>query len=150
MSNQEEEYYIINDLENFVESARVMVYDMFGKQEQKNDEIEFKYSLKELSKEDSNELDSVLSQSEATTIAKPFLKKQKHKITNIERFIISNEKFLEMIEALNSRLISNLLNYLANKGLIESAYDEKINDFIFWINDETDENDEEIQKPETD
>ena len=45
---------------------------------------------------------------------------------------------------MNSRMISNLLNGLVSKGLVESSYDSELNDFVFWIKDENKE------KPETD
>jgi len=43
---------------------------------------------------------------------------------------------------MNGRLVSNMLTSLVSKGLIESAYDEQINDFVFWIKDN--------ESPETD
>jgi hypothetical protein len=44
---------------------------------------------------------------------------------------------MEMIESFNSRMISNMLNHLVNRGLLETAYDADSNDFVFWIKDET-------------
>jgi hypothetical protein len=32
-------------------------------------------------------------------------------------------------------MISNILNSLVNKGMIETAFDNKSNDFVFWIKD---------------
>ena len=49
-----------------------------------------------------------------------------------EKYVISDELFLEMLECFNSRLISNLLNSLVNAGLVESAFDSTLNDFVFW------------------
>lgn len=40
-----------------------------------------------------------------------------------------------IITALNDRLVSNILNSLVNKGLIETAYDDSRNDFVFWVKD---------------
>ena len=45
-------------------------------------------------------------------------------------------------------MVSNILNQLVNKGILESAYDEKSNDFIFWLKESI--GDEEKNKPETD
>jgi hypothetical protein len=44
-------------------------------------------------------------------------------------------------------MISNILNSLVNKGVLDSAYDSDQNDFIFWVKD-----DDETQnkKSETD
>jgi hypothetical protein len=38
-------------------------------------------------------------------------------------------------------MVSNILNSLVNKGVLDSAYDDEQNDFIFWVK-------EEKQKPE--
>ncbi|NBT08684.1 MAG: hypothetical protein EBS98_07780, partial [Chitinophagia bacterium] len=53
-----------------------------------------------------------------------------------------------ILEELNSRLVSNILNSLVNKGLIESAYDSDTNDFVFWV--KNDSKDKQQEKPETD
>ena len=46
---------------------------------------------------------------------------------------------------MNARLVSNILSSLASKGLIESAYDPEINDFVFWTVDG-----DEKENPESD
>ena len=38
-----------------------------------------------------------------------------------------------MIEDLNSRMVSNTINKLVIDGVFEVAFDDEINDFIFWI-----------------
>jgi hypothetical protein len=48
-------------------------------------------------------------------------------------------------------MISNILNSLVNKGVLDSAYDSDQNDFIFWVKEEEEEDDTKSnQKPETD
>jgi hypothetical protein len=42
-------------------------------------------------------------------------------------------------------MVSNLLANLSRQGLVESAYDESLNDFVFWAKDENNK-----EKPETD
>jgi hypothetical protein len=44
-------------------------------------------------------------------------------------------------------MVSNLLNNLVNKGVIETGFDSDSNDFVFWIKD-NDKN--KTEKPETD
>ncbi len=46
------------------------------------------------------------------------------------------KNFYSIIEDFNARLVSNLLQQLVAKGLIESSYDEEENDFIFWVADD--------------
>jgi hypothetical protein len=84
---------------------------------------------------DRAELDLILSFDESEIIVKNYSKKQKNKKTSKIRYLISDELYIEIIEALHSRMISNILNNLVNKGLVETAFDEEKNDFVFWIND---------------
>jgi hypothetical protein len=41
-------------------------------------------------------------------------------------------------------MVSNIISGLVQKGLVETAFDEEANDFVFWVK----KNEEE--KPETD
>jgi hypothetical protein len=87
-------------------------------------------------------MDQILTQQESLVIVKSLAKEQKHKITNESRYLIDEKIFSQIIEEMNGRLVSNMLSSLASKGMIESAYDEQINDFVFWIKDD--------ETPETD
>jgi len=49
---------------------------------------------------------------------------------------MNNSMFLSIIESLNDRMVSNLLNSLVNRGLVETAYDAEENDFVFWVKDD--------------
>lgn len=139
--------FIINDLEEFVESARRVVFNGFGKAAAETPD-DFTELIYDLSPEEETELDSVLSQSESKLIVQPLLKKQTNKQKNKVRYLINEQIFGEIIESLNARLVSNILSELSKKGMIESAYDDDINDFVFWVKE--DENKKDNQKPETD
>lgn len=143
----QDEWFIIDDIDKFVESTRVLVFDSFGGENQKSSD-ELAMLMSDLEQSEIDELDQTLTQSECILIAKKFIQKQTNKQSKKERYLISNKQYLEMIESFNARMISNLLNNLVNKGLVESAYDSESNDFIFWIKDNAEENKE--QKPETD
>jgi len=141
----ENEWFIIDDIEQFIESTRVLVYGAFGDENKKSTD-ELALFLSDLKDKEVEELEQTISQAECLAIAKNYLKKQYHKVSKKERYIISTDKYMEMIESINARMVSNMLTHLASKGLIESAYDTEANDFIFWMKDAKDEN----QKPETD
>ena len=141
MSNPE--WFIIDDLQKFVESTRVLIFDNFGNTE--TDTKDLLLDISKLDNKDKQELDEVLSQDECLVIAKDFVYKQKHKKTSAIRYLITNEKYMSMIESFNSRMVSNILNDLVNKNILETAYDETVDDFIFWIKDEN-----PTEKPETD
>lgn len=137
-----EDYLIVSDFDEFINASRRLVFKCFG--EKKIDEEDL---LTELNDIDQQELDSNLSYHESCVIAKSILIKQKHKVSGDTRYLITDKKYMTLIEELNTRLVSNLLNSLVNKGLIESAYDEKSNDFIFWVKNDIKNKQE---KPETD
>ena len=140
------EWFIVEDLNKLVESTIVLVYDNFNTT--KDDKDEFSILMSDLSKEEINEMNSVLSQQECMIIAKDIVKVQKNKNTDEIRYLLSDQKFMEMIESFNSRMVSNILSSLVKKDILDSAYDENLNDFVFWVKD--DENQKENQKPETD
>jgi Mg/Co/Ni transporter MgtE len=133
--------YIIDDLEEFTRSARKLVFNGFDKSIG-DDPDEFTKLITEISQDDLEEMDQILTQQESLVIVKSLAKEQKHKITNESRYLIDEKIFSQIIEEMNGRLVSNMLSSLACKGMIESAYDEQINDFVFWIKDD--------ETPETD
>jgi hypothetical protein len=130
------EWFIVDDVSKFIESTRVLVFNSFGKtNETELDDLSF--LLADLPKNEVDELNDSLSQEECMIIAKDFIKQEHNRKTKRIRNIISNTKYMEMIESFNSRMISNMLNHLVNRGLLETAYDADSNDFVFWIKDET-------------
>lgn len=137
--------YEIKDLHNFTESARRVVFGGFGKsiEETKDD---FTDMLESLSSEEETEMNKVLSQQESILIVKSLIKTQTNKKTQAIRYIINEKVFEDVLEALNARLVSNILSNLMKRGLIESAYDDKLNDFVFWVKEDENKNN---KKPDT-
>lgn len=143
------EIFIIDDLDRFVECTRVLIYQNFGS-DTKQEIMELSFDISDLDTAEIEELDSVLSQTECLAMAKDYLKVQKHKTKSEVRYLISNQDYMKMIECFNSRMVSNMLNNLVNKGILETAYDADCNDFIFWAKDDEQTNRSDNQKPETD
>jgi hypothetical protein len=140
-------WYVIHDMDAFTNHARVLVYNAFGSglSEDKDDpEIDDLISVKP---EDKDELDKILSFEESLNITTQIVKKQKNKKTNSIRYVVNDIIFSEVLESLNDRMVSNLLNNLVNKGVLETGFDNETNDFLFWIK-ENDKN--KSEKPETD
>jgi hypothetical protein len=139
-----EDFFIIKDLDDFTSKVRAIVYNNFGDWEGKEQE-----DLIEIVREEEKEdFDKVLSPQESLIIVKNLVRKQTNKKTNKSRYILNEKIFAKIIQDLNSRMVSNILNSLVQKGLVESAFDENSNDFIFWVKDN--ENKENFEKPETD
>jgi hypothetical protein len=130
-----QEWYIVKNLKEFVESSRSLVYNNFGNSVDKNDSIDSMLSMV-VSDEEKKELDSILSHEESSIIIMALLKKEINKKTKKYRYVMTEKMFLSIIESLNDRMVSNMLNGLVNKGLLETGFDEETNDFIFWIKDE--------------
>ena len=136
----DEEWFAVKDFDGLVTSARTLVYNNFGKWDQDEDTIVESMIDKPEDEEDFNQL---LTHEESAVIVASLLKKQRNKKTQEIRYLISDERFYDILQQLNDRLVSNTLNSLVNKGFVESAYDEKIDDFVFWVSDDK-------EKPETD
>lgn len=120
-----DEWFSITDLDDFVDRVRGMVYTKFGNWD---DEI-----FSEINPEDIEDMDIVLSHRESFNIVKPLLKKDTNKKTKKIRYVLNDKIFADIIQDLNSRMVSNLLNSLVKKGIVESSYDSESNDFVFWI-----------------
>ena len=134
------EWFIVKDVDALVESARALVYNNFGTWETSEDDTPVDEML--IKQEEKEEFDKLLSPEESKVIVTQILKKQKHKTTQKLRYLVSDDLFISIIQIINDRMVSNTLANLVSKGLVESAYDSELDDFIFWVKDE--------EKPETD
>lgn len=138
------DWFIVNDLDGFVNKTRALVFNSFGKTDDQNlSDV----SLDISSESELQEINTILSYAESIIIAKNILRRQTNKKTNLERYLVSTELYCTYIASLNERMIGNILNKLVNKGLIESGFDNESNDFVFWIKEE---NEKDNNKPETD
>lgn len=136
------EWYVVPNIEEFTNKTRAIVYNNFGnwksEQEVSNEDLT-------VAQKDIEDLDKILSYQESLVIITGWLKKQKNKKTKRIRYVLDDSIFVNIIKDLNDRLISNIVNSLVQKGIVESAFDSETNDFVFWIKD----NDKE-KKPKTD
>ena len=131
--------YHITDVDLFIEGTRLLVYQTFGHKEDDIDIESISLDMKDLNKEQTKEIDECLNKKDCDIIVKEFLRKTKR------GFIITEENYIKFIEALNLRMVSNLLSGLTQKGLLETAFDEESNDFIFWAKEDGKKN----KKPKT-
>ena len=139
--NNNDEWYIVKDIDGFVESARILVFNNFGKKDSSEE------TNLEISISDKEEIDKILSFEESEIICKELLKKKTTKDKKSNRFIVNDDIFLSIIQSLNDRMVSNILNSLVNRGLVETAYDSDSDDFVFWMKDDVKN---KIENPETD
>lgn len=139
------DWYIVKDLEVFVDATRAIVFNNFGKQQ---NESWGEIGLDTVAEEERDEFNKILSHSESMLIAKSILRKQTNKTTSSIRYLVSDSIYLKFVESLNERMVGNILNGLVNKGLVDVAYDEEIGDFTFWCVDQNDKT--KNKKPKTD
>lgn len=139
-----ENWYIVDDLDGFVLSSRKLIFNNFGKTNDSQSDIGSMFA--EIKPEEQDEFDTILTQEESLIIAKGLLKKQLNKKTKEVRYVLTDEIYIELLESMNDRMVSNTLNSLVNKGYLESGFDAESNDFVFWVKDENDQK----EKPETD
>ena len=139
------EWFTIIDLEAFVDSTRVLVYELFGnesKGKDKNENIaKTNTDYKKLTKIEKEEINECLTYQESLLISKDFLKERVNKKLNQKKYIISEKSYLSFLESLNARLVSNMLSKMVKQDLLDSAFDEESNDFIFWLKEEKNEKD---------
>lgn len=126
--------YLIPNLDAFTENVRTIVFSAFGKASEESPD-EFTNIIDSLSSEDQQEMDDILSHKESKTIVKCLIKKETNKKTKETRYVLDENIFASIVEALNARLVSNILMSLNAKGYIESAYDSELDDFVFWSTD---------------
>jgi hypothetical protein len=142
-----DDWFLINDFDDFVDHARSLVFKFFGVANEMADDP-LSSSLATLTKEELSEMDETLTRDESAIIIRNHARKQINRKTKEVRYCLNDNILQIIIEDLNSRMVSNILNTLVNKGVLDSAFDTDQNDFIFWVKDENDS--KQNQKPETD
>lgn len=141
------EWYHINDFDDFVNSSRRLVFKFFGETNTiASDNLTA--TLSAMSNAEIEELETTLTYTETSLIIKNHAKVRVNKKTKKEKYYI-NEKILQsIIEDLNTRMVSNILNKLVSQNILDSAYDSEINDFVFWVKDDQ-QNTNNKEDPET-
>lgn len=137
--------FLIKDVKNFIDATRTMVFVNFA-QDDNMSPIKI-ITLNDLTQKDQDELNGILSYDEALMIAKEHMKKQKNSKSSKIRYIISDSSYANMVTSMHSRMVSNILTKLVDKGVVETAFDAESNDFVFWVKDK---GNEQQEKPETD
>ena len=62
--------------------------------------------------------------------------------------MLNDKIFTDIVSRLNDRMVSNIIVGLVQKGLVETAFDDESNDFVFWVKEN--ENNDTEEAPETD
>lgn len=130
----EEEYdnedliYVMEDKTEFINQVRRIVFAGFGLKDL--EDAEFSELIAEI---DEQEMDNTISFAECEMIAQEYIEEKK--IRRKTKYFLSDSKFNEFVEAVNARLVSNIITELVDMGQLDSAWDSEVNDFIFWVPD---------------
>jgi len=143
-----DQWFFINDFDDFVDHSRSLVFKFFGEVKKEAEGDTLMGSISQMSKQELEEMDEILTHDESAIIIMNHARKQLNKKTKEVRYCLTDKLLQSIIEDMNNRMISNILNSLVNKGVLDSAYDSDQNDFIFWVKEENDT--KSNQKPETD
>lgn len=112
-------WYSILNIDNFIKKIRKFSFDKFIEINNSNDENIIKLNTK-------NDVDFLITIEETKNIIMPMIK------INKQGYKISEKKIYKIVEKLNSRMISNSLSNMVSEGILESAFDSELNDFVFW------------------
>ena len=143
-----DQWFFINDFDDFVDHSRSLVFKFFGEVKKEAEDDSLMMSISQMSKQELEEMDETLTHDESAIIIINHARKQINKKTKEVRYCLTDKLLQSIIEDMNNRMISNILNSLVNKGVLDSAYDSDQNDFIFWVKEEDDT--KPSRKPETD
>jgi DNA-binding HxlR family transcriptional regulator len=139
-----DQWFVISDLDDFTDKARAIVYNNFGVW---NNPDNMDAIIDDVVENEKEQFEKVLSHQESVIIVKELVKRQKNKKTKEIRYTLNDTIFVEIVHSLNDRMVSNTINALVQKGLVETAFDDESNEFVFWVKNDQEE---EIEKPETD
>lgn len=125
--NEDEDLvYVMKDPTQFIDQIRRLVFAGFGTEDLDDDELQLLVlSINE------KEMDNTISLNECKIIAMEYLKPKK--IRRKSTYVLTEQGFTDLVEAINARLVSNILTELVDEGKLESAWDSEANDFIFWV-----------------
>lgn len=133
MENEDDQWLNIVNLDKLINFSRKVVYANLGEEYTDVSDVGFLELVENMPEEQLEEMNTILSLSEARAIFKPFVRQQRHKKTlNIKISILESDYDI-ILRQLSERMISNIVRNLVNRGLVESAFDEEKNDFVFWV-----------------
>jgi len=134
MKDEDDDFMEVVNLDKLVEFSRQLIFYNFAIEDEDDEtDDEFISKVKNIKKEDKEELDRLLPFKESKLIFKSSLKKQINRRTKKIRYVIKESDYDEVLVELNSRMVSNIIRSLVKKGLVETAFDDDKNDFVFWV-----------------
>lgn len=151
--NPDDEWLEIADIDAFSDYIRNIVYINFKDEDFSDEEIpeaewsiDLNAELNNITETDQEEMDSILDKDETLVIIKSDCKKIRHKRTKEVKYVMNDNMLYKMIEHVNQRMVSNIIAKLVNGGLLETAFDDEKNEFIFWKKEDEDHGNSQTDK----
>lgn len=135
-----ESWLEIMNLEKLINFSRRVIYYNFDDTNVKLDDDAFLDKVDNLSNQsDDDEMDRILPYKEVETIFGEFLHRRKSSATEKKAWFLKDGDYDIILFNMSERMVSNIVRDLVNKGLVESAFDNDKNDFVFWVKGSGDE-----------
>lgn len=134
-----DEWMEIVNVDKLTDFTRKVIFHNFDNQNNRLTDQEFLEKVKRIKSEDSEEMERLLPFNEVRTILKSFLKKRKNKKTQEIKLFMKESDYDQILLEFNQRMISNIVQGLVKKGVLETAFDDEKNDFVFWVKNNQDE-----------
>lgn len=133
-----EHWLEITDIKKLTNFSRKLIFNSFNESPDtiKLENAEFFTLIENMSDSELTELESILPYKESEMIIKSFIKTKKHKKTSKIIHLMKESNYGKVLEDLNQRMVSNIIRNLVSKGVVETAFDEEKNDFVFWIKED--------------
>jgi len=147
MSNNWLEVINVDKLINF---SRKIVYYNFDETTENLDDKDFFDAIDkiDIKSKASQEMNKLLPIKECRNMFLPLCIKKDDEDQKTPFFVIKEDDYDDFLVQLNHRMISNMIKNLVKRGALESAFDDELDDFVFWVKKDNGEQDE--QRPETD
>ena len=133
----------ISNSKKLINFSRKLVYYNFDETTEGMDDATFLEKIDNIGQDTEPEMDLLLPYDECKNIFKPMI------FTEENRMYVKDDDYDDFLVQLNQRMVSNIVHGLVKRGVLNTAFDDEKNDFIFWVKKEY-ELDEEDESPETD
>tara|TARA_R110002074_G_scaffold385451_1_gene566703 strand:- start:702 stop:1112 length:411 start_codon:yes stop_codon:yes gene_type:complete len=126
----------ISNLEKLINFSRKLVYHNFNEENNGLTDQAFLEKVESIKDSEHEEMNHLLPYNESKTIFKPYIKKVISKKSKNISYRLKEDDYDDILNQLNKRMVSNIVKDLVNKGLVESAFDNEKNDFVFWVKED--------------
>lgn len=132
--NDDDQWMEVVNVTKLLNFSRKLVFYNFDSTYSSLDDEEFILKVGEIKISEEPEVDKLLPYKESLLMFNEHLRREKRKNSAKGYTIYIKDKDYDLfLEQLCERMVSNIIQSLVKKGLVETAFDNEKNDFIFWV-----------------